>query len=141
MARTRIRGDEGQAVPLLIGVLAVGLVLLLALTRVGVAAVNAARARTAADAAALAGARWGEAAASASAADNGGQLVRFAQLGADVLVTVEVGGASATARATLTFDALGPMTLSLAGRLRTLSSWRSRTGPPAPPSRAPMSPL
>ena len=104
MARVRARGEQGQAVPLLIGVLAIGLVLLMALTQVAVAAVNAARARTAADAAALAGARWGEAAASASAADNGGRLVRFAQLGADVLVTVSVGGASATARATLTVE-------------------------------------
>ena len=99
-----------------------GLVLLLALGRVAVAAVNAARARTAADAAALAGAQWGEAAASASAADNGGRLVRFTQLGADVLVTVEVGAASATARATLYVERIrSDDAVTPAGGRRTLS--------------------
>jgi hypothetical protein len=93
---------------LLLGVLAVGLALLMALSRLAVAAVDAARARTAADAAALAGAQWGESAAAASAADNGGRLVSFTQVGADVLVSVVVGIASATARATLTIEARGP---------------------------------
>ncbi len=97
----RARGDRGQAVPLLIGVLAVGLLLLLAVARVGSAVVAAARARTAADAAALAGAQWGRASAVAAAEDNGGHLVGFRQERDDVVVRVEVDGAAATARATL----------------------------------------
>lgn len=104
----RGRGDRGQAVPLLLGVLALGLVLLVAVSRVAVAGVSAARARTAADAAALAGARWGRPAAAESAADNGGRLVVFTQLGPDVLVTVVVGDASATARATLAVEFVRP---------------------------------
>ncbi len=104
----RARGDRGQAVPLLLGVLALGLVLLIALSRVAVAAVSAARARTAADAAALAGARWGRPAAAQAAADNGGRLVTFTQLGPDVLVTAVVGDASASARATLAVEFVGP---------------------------------
>ena len=97
----RGRGERGQAVPLLLGVLVVGLVLLIGVSRVGVAAVSAAKARTAADAAALAGAQWGREAAAEVAADNGGRLVAFAQEGVDVVVEVTVGDAIATARATL----------------------------------------
>jgi hypothetical protein len=110
MAASLRRGtsDRGQAVPLLLGVLAAGMVFLVALARVGVAAVEAAKARTAADAAALAGARDGHAAAAAVAGENGGELVSFAQAGRDVLVTVRVGEASAKARARLVVAARGP---------------------------------
>jgi hypothetical protein len=98
---SRGAGDRGQAVPLLLGVLAAGMVFLIALTRVGVAAVDAAKARTAADAAALAGARDGQGAATAVAVENGGRLVAFGQVGEDVVVTVRVGQAAAKARARL----------------------------------------
>ena len=78
--------------------------------------------------------RRGDAAASASAADNGGRLVRFATMGEEVVVTVSVGGASATARATLTVErwAHDPFSRRWSA---TLASWRSRTGPPARRSR------
>jgi hypothetical protein len=67
--------------------------------RVGAAAVQRERAQAAADAAALAGAADGQGAAAGTAAANGARLVRFESLGSDVVVTVEVGGESASARA------------------------------------------
>jgi hypothetical protein len=94
--------DRGQALPLVVGVLAVVAVLVAAL---GVAAghsIDAARARTAADAAALAGVEAGEAAAEALAHANGGVLVEFQTTDAgDVVVRARVGRATASARATL----------------------------------------
>ncbi len=104
----RGRGEGGQAVPLMVAVMAVGLVFLLGIARLAAGAVHAARARTAADAAALAGAQWGRGAAVAAAADNGGRLRWFEQRGLDVLVTVEVDGATADARATVTISDRGP---------------------------------
>jgi predicted MarR family transcription regulator len=58
------------------------------------------RARSAADAAALAGVTGGRGASSALAADNGGELIRFERVGREVTVWVRVGGSSASARAT-----------------------------------------
>jgi len=74
-------------------------VILLALAREGGIAVEAARARTAADAAALAGAAEGRAAAVRLADANDGRLLRYRPEGRDVVVTVRVGRADATARA------------------------------------------
>ncbi|MDQ3573908.1 MAG: M15 family metallopeptidase [Actinomycetota bacterium] len=74
-------------------------VLCLALGRIGGAAVARAQAVTAADAAALAGAAEGREAATSAAHWNGGRLVSYEELGADVRVRVELGGARATARA------------------------------------------
>ena len=65
--------ERGQAVPLLAALLVVAAVVALVVAELGVAAVHGAQARTAADAAALAGAADGEAAARAVAADNGGR--------------------------------------------------------------------
>ena len=62
--------------------------------------VDTARARTAADAAALASVRGGRAAADAIAAANGATVVDWRQLGDDIVVTVQVGDAVVTARAT-----------------------------------------
>ncbi len=103
--------DRGQALPLVIGVIAVLAVLLLAVGWFGRSMVDAARACTAADAAALAGAAEGAAAARSAAADNGGELVVFEQLGADVRVTVRVGRATAVARATAGSAAVSPVVL------------------------------
>jgi len=94
-------GDRGQALPLVVAVVVMAAVAVLALGRLAVGAVDAARARTAADAAALAGATDGQAAAAAAANDNGGVLVRFAATGDDVLVEVRVGQATARARAAM----------------------------------------
>jgi hypothetical protein len=94
-------GDRGQAVPLVVAVVVVAAVGVVAMGRLAVGAVDAARARTAADAAALAGAIDGRAAAVAVAADNGGVLVDFLSTGDDVLVEVRVGRATARARAAM----------------------------------------
>ena len=94
-------GDRGQAVPLVIAVVAVVAVGALALGRLAVGAVDGARARTAADAAALAGAVEGRRAAAVAAGDNDGTLIAFDTIGDDVVVKVRVGTAVASARAAL----------------------------------------
>jgi len=62
--------------------------------------IDVSRARSAADAAALASLEGGHAAAVELAAANGATVVSWAQVGADVLVEVRVGDAVANARAT-----------------------------------------
>ena len=91
--------ERGQVLPLVAVVLVVAGAAMWCLGRLSGAAVERARARTAADAAALAGAAEGEAAARSIAAANGGRLVSFVRAGADVIVRVEVGDATAPARA------------------------------------------
>ena len=90
--------DRGQALPLLAAVLVVAGVVALVVADLGVAAVERAKARTAADAAALAGAAEGEAVARRVAAANGASLVSFGRDGPLVEVVVRHG--RATARAT-----------------------------------------
>ncbi len=100
MAPTRRgRGDRGQALPLVIAVVALSAFAVVALGRFAVGTVDAARARTAADAAALAGAADGRGAAASAAGDNGGTLESFVSTGDDVIVRVRVGRAVAEARA------------------------------------------
>lgn len=106
-ARARLElGDGGQAAPLMVVVLLALMVAVVATVEVGQLLDESARARTAADAAALAGAAAGREEAAALAVANGGLLVSYAEQetagDADVLlVTVEVrvGRASQTARA------------------------------------------
>jgi hypothetical protein len=78
---------------------AAGAALLLA--RSGAEVVDRARARTAADATALAGVEGDRPAAERVARADGATLERFVRVGARVEVTVRVGGARATARAAL----------------------------------------
>jgi hypothetical protein len=78
-------------------IVAVGAAFLLG--RLGEEAVDRARARTAADAAALAGVTGGEPVAADTARANGGQLVSFAEAGGATEVRVRVGRATAVARA------------------------------------------
>ena len=99
-------GDGGQAAPLMAVVVLVLMMAVVATVEVGRLLDESARARTAADAAALAGASAGRAEASALAAANGGRLLSYTEheLAGDadaLLVTVEVrvGRASRTARA------------------------------------------
>jgi len=99
-------GDRGQAVPLVIAAVALAAVCLIGLGRFAAGAVDAARARTAADAAALAGVARGRGAAANAAASNGGRMVAFSVVGDDVVVRVTVGRATASARATLAMVAL-----------------------------------
>jgi outer membrane lipoprotein SlyB len=94
------RDEAGQAIPLVIGVVAVMALLLVGVGWFGAGLVDAAAARTAADAAALAGAVDGRGAAAELAAANGSELVSFRQIGDDVIVTVRRGRATASARAT-----------------------------------------
>jgi hypothetical protein len=99
-ARRGIRdADRGQVVPLAAAMLALIVAALVALVPAARALEDRARARTAADAAALAGAAEGEAAARRLAAANGGRLVEYRSDGASVAVRVQVGVAAARARA------------------------------------------
>jgi hypothetical protein len=98
---TRTHGSEhGQAAPFAAAVIALAVVLTLAIARLAGDLVDAARARTAADAAALAAVLGGRAAAERLAAEHHATLVEWSRAGRDVLVTVRVGGAVVTARAT-----------------------------------------
>jgi hypothetical protein len=96
--------DRGQVVPFGAMVLGIGVAVAMALAGLAHDAVDAVRARTAADGAALAGVVGGEPAARRVAAVNGGVLVTWAQrpsgTGTTVTVTVRVDEASATAAAT-----------------------------------------
>jgi hypothetical protein len=71
----------------------------LLLGRLGTAAVTSARAQTAADAAALAGAAEGRPAAAEVAAANGGRLIEYRSAGLVTTVVVTVGPARARATA------------------------------------------
>ena len=96
----RRRGDDGQALPFGIALAGLAAVLTVGLGTMVGDVVDAARARTAADAAALAGVSGGPAAAGRFAAANGAQVVAWSRSGGTVTVTVAVGSARATARAT-----------------------------------------
>jgi hypothetical protein len=105
------RGDDrGQALPLAAAMLAVVTIALVGLVPVGLAVRERAAARTAADAAALAGAVEGEQVARDLAGANGGELVAFRRTGDEVVVRVRVGDAVADARARATARAATPAT-------------------------------
>jgi hypothetical protein len=97
--------DRGQAVPLLVAAVGLAAVLVLGLAHMGRVVADRAQARTAADAAALAGAAEGEDAARSVAEANGGELIRYEadvagdRDGDEVLVEVSVGGVEAYGRA------------------------------------------
>lgn len=92
--------ERAQVLPLVAVVVLLAGGLAVVLGRVAGAAVDRARARTAADAAALAGAAEGEESARAMAVANGGRLESFRTVGvSDVAVVVRVGDAVARARA------------------------------------------
>ena len=93
------RSDSGQVLPLVSVVLVLVTVVCVGLTRLGVGVAERARARTAADAAALAGARDGEDVAGEVASENHGELVAYVARDGEVEVTVRVGGSTARARA------------------------------------------
>jgi uncharacterized membrane protein len=91
--------ERGQATVLVAAGLVLAALVLLAVVGAGSVTLDGARARTAADAAALAGAAEGPDAAAALARANGGRLVALRTDGTGVIVTVAVGRARATARA------------------------------------------
>ena len=93
------RDERGQAMPVVLGLVAVAVVVVLALLPLVDAAQQRAAARNAADAAALAGAAEGEEAARDVAAANGAELVGWRARGLDVWVVVVLGDARAEAKA------------------------------------------
>lgn len=97
--RGKRAGQTGQATPLVLAVVALAVVVLLALVPLARASQQRAAARTAADAAALAGAVEGEPAARAVAADNGARLVSWRAAGLEVWVVVVLGDARGEAKA------------------------------------------
>ncbi len=97
----RANGDRGQVLPLLVVLLALALGCIVVLGRVGVAARERAEAQTAADAAALAGVVAGPDAAAEAAAANGATLLRLEVVDGVVIVEVEIGGATASAHASI----------------------------------------
>ena len=114
------RDERGQVAPLL-ALFAVGIGLAcLGLGRFAGGAVDAASARTAADAAALAGSLGGESSARALAARNGGRLESFEAAGGDVRVRVRVGAhaVSARSRSGRVSGGAGPTASTLAPGLR-----------------------
>jgi len=100
--RARRADDRGQATPLAAALLAIVIVAMVGLVPVGRALADRAHARTAADAAALAGAADGEDAARSLAADNGAELLEYRRAGDEVVVRVRVGDTDAWARARAT---------------------------------------
>ncbi len=91
--------DRGQAVVLLLVVVVLVVLSMVAVARFGARVVGIEQAQIAADAAALAGVDGGRAAAARLASANDGVLLAFARVGDDVLVTVDVRGVKAVARA------------------------------------------
>lgn len=98
------RSDRGQATPLWAVVVLLAALLLVPTGLLVRAAVERTEARSAADAAALAGALEGESEARRIAVANGGELVAYEASGDLVEVTVVVGGRQATARAERRLD-------------------------------------
>ncbi|MGE0877422.1 MAG: hypothetical protein AB7L13_01155 [Acidimicrobiia bacterium] len=92
-------GHGGQVLPLMAVAVLLAAVMVLMVARTGALAADHARARTAADAAALAGVVGGESAARQLADANGARLERFARHGPEVTVDVRVRRARASARA------------------------------------------
>jgi hypothetical protein len=100
VTRLQRRGpDTGSATLLVVAVVVVLASIALAVGRFGGRLNDAARAQTAADAAALAGAVGGIERATELARANDAVLVAFVSRGDEVLVTVSVDGVQATARA------------------------------------------
>lgn len=91
--------DAGQIVPLMAFVLAVVVVMGLLVVRTGIQVDRRARAQSAADAAALAGATEGEDVAGSVTEANGAVLETFEVRGSEVEVVVRIGDQRATARA------------------------------------------
>jgi hypothetical protein len=99
----RVHDDRGQAVPLALIAVALAIVATVALAELGGNVVDAGRARTAADAAALAGVEGGRDASMRMAAENGATVLSWSSNpdgdGIRVTVAVRIGLAVATASA------------------------------------------
>lgn len=94
-------GDTGQTATLaVIALTTLAIVLIIAVARLGTTILERSAAQTAADAAALAGVVSGRTAADAVAGANGAVIIAWTTAGHTVSVTVRLGDAVATARAT-----------------------------------------
>ena len=93
------RSERGSATPFVVVAMVTAGALALQIGRLGGAAAARAKAQTAADASALAGAADGREAARALAEANGARLVEYEELGSDARVVVELGPATARGRA------------------------------------------
>jgi secretion/DNA translocation related TadE-like protein len=106
------RNERGAVAVLMVAGLALAVVLMLGVARLGHAASDKARAETAADAAALAAAgaivrnEDAHAAARAAATENGGRLDRCECTDRTPTVTVTLGAATVRARAEVRFECL-----------------------------------
>ena len=94
--------ERGQVLPLAAGIVVLAAAAMLLVVHLGHAANERARARTAADAAALAGAAEGRDAAEAISTANHAVIETYLELADGVELTVHVGAARATARAART---------------------------------------
>ena len=101
---SRWRDERAQATPLVLVVVVLAVVVTFAVAHFGRNVVDAGRARTAADAAALAGVEGGRDAAARLAAEHGAAILSWSAAGppdaVTVTVTVRVGRARASASAT-----------------------------------------
>ena len=95
----RIRSDRGQVVPLMTVLVLLVVVVGLIVVRLGLQVDRRARAQSAADAAALAGATEGEDSAGSVTEANGAVLESFVVRGSEVEVIVRLADERATARA------------------------------------------
>jgi hypothetical protein len=98
--RRVVEDERGQAVPLAAALVAMAAMLVLGIGVMAHDVGDAGRARSAADAAALAGVEGDRAASASVAGANGGVLVSWSRVGRDVIVRVRVGAVTASARAT-----------------------------------------
>lgn len=102
-SQRELRDDRGQAVPLALVAVVIAVIATFAIASLGRSIVDAGRARTAADAAALAGVEGGREGSTRLAAEHGATVVTWSSSGppdaVTVTVTVRVGRASATAAA------------------------------------------
>ena len=103
-APSRWRDQRGQATPLALVVVVLAVVATFAIAHLGRTVADAGRARTAADAAALAGVEGGQAASARLAAEHGATIVSWSSSGppdaVTVTITVRVGRSRASAAAT-----------------------------------------
>lgn len=94
------RSERGQAMVLLLAVVAMAALAVVAVGQFGRGLVDRGRAQIAADAAALAATTGGRSAAAHLASGNGAVLVSYSEVNGSVTVVVEIDGQRATARAT-----------------------------------------
>jgi hypothetical protein len=104
----RLQDDRGQAVPLALVAVVIAVVATLAIAALGRSIVDAGRARTAADAAALAGVEGGQSASARLADEHGATLVSWSSTGVPDAVTVTVTVRFGSARATAAASNRGP---------------------------------